>query len=417
MVGRLVPDFAAGLILVAGWILLGIARPAEALAGFASKDWLLVLSIYGLAAATARSGVLFRVGLFLVRRLPPGLFWQTLTLLATGLLLTPLVPSSTGRASLTAPLSLAVADALRLPERSRAAALLGLGTWLGSGPLMFVFLNGSGTCLLAWGLLPEASRARFTWVMWFVAAAPLGLFVCAGALWALFTMFRPETVAAPSHERINLQVAVLGRPAMAEIVTLAVLVLTVAGWVVAPFFGLDLGAIALLGLLVTVLAGAFDHRALQALDWNFLLFFGVVLTIGRLVVSLELDRAAVAAIEATLGALRLGPLTFVLAVTLISLVVRLLLDQDLTVLLASLTLIPLAPSVGADPWLTVIALLATSVLWFLPSQTPSYLVAQSASEGRLFSHEQARRFALGYTGVTLAAMVACVPYWRWLGLL
>lgn len=417
MIGRLVPDFAAGLILVAGWILLGVAKPAEALSGFASKDWLLVLSIYGLAAATARSGVLFRVGLFLIRRLPPALHWQTVTLLATGLLLTPLVPSSTGRASLTAPLSLAVAEALRLPERGRASALLGLGTWVGSGPLMFMFLNGSGTCLLAWGLLPEASRARFTWVMWFVAAAPLGLFVCAGALWALFAMFRPEAVAAPSRERINLQVAVLGPLAAREVLTMAVLILTVAGWVAAPFFGVDLGAIALVGLLATVLAGTFDRRALQMLDWNFLVFFGVVLTIGRLAVSLGLDRAAVTAIDAAMGALHLSPLSFVLAVAAVSLAVRLVMDQDLAVLLGSLTLIPLAPSVGVDPWLTVIALLATSVLWFLPSQTPSYLVAQAGSEGRLFSHAQARRFAFAYTALTLLGLVLSIPYWRLLGLL
>ena len=42
-----------------------------------------------------------------------------------------------------------------------------------------------------------------------------------------------------------------------------------------------------------------------------------------------------------------------------------------------------------------------SVAWFLPSQTISYLVAQSASEGRLFSHAQAQRFAFAYTTLVL----------------
>jgi hypothetical protein len=106
---------------------------------------------------------------------------------------------------------------------------------------------------------------------------------------------------------------------------------------------------------------------------------------------------------------------FVLAVALISVVVRLAMDQDLTVLLVSLTLIPVAPAVGADPWLVVIALLATSVAWFLPSQTPSYLVAQAASEGKLFSHAQARRFAVAWTLLTLLGLALSVPYWRMLG--
>ena len=72
MLSRRVPDFVVGLGLVAAWILLGIARPAEALAGFASKEWLFVVAVYGLAAATARSGLLYRIGLLLVRRVPQG---------------------------------------------------------------------------------------------------------------------------------------------------------------------------------------------------------------------------------------------------------------------------------------------------------------------------------------------------------
>ena len=417
MATRLLPDFAVALALVAGWVLLGLATPAQALAGFASKEWLFIVTVYGLAAAAARSGVLFRVGLLLVRRLPHHLGWQAGTLLGTGLALTPLVPSSSGRVSLAEPLALAMAEALRLPERGRTSALLGLAAWLGAGPLMYLFLNGSGTCLLAWGLLPEASRARFTWMQWLVAAAPLGVLVCLGAVMVLFLQLRPEAPSRPSADRVSLQVAVLGRPRARELLTLAVLALTVAGWIVAPRLHVDLATVALVGLLATVVIGSFDTRSFQGLDWGVIVFFGVVLSIGRLAVALGLDRAAAGSLQALLGDARPGPVVFVLAVALVSVVARLVLEQDLTVLLASLTLLPLASRVGVEPWVVMIAVLATSVAWILPTQTQAYLVAVAASEGRLFSHGQARRFALGYTAVTLAALVACVPYWRWLGLL
>ena len=74
MLSRRLPDFVVGLGLVAAWILLGVAMPAEALAGFASREWLFVLAVYGLAAATARSGLLYRIGLLLVRRVPTARF-------------------------------------------------------------------------------------------------------------------------------------------------------------------------------------------------------------------------------------------------------------------------------------------------------------------------------------------------------
>ncbi len=243
------------------------------------------------------------------------------------------------------------------------------------------------------------------------------MFVCAGALGLLFLLLRPATVARPSHERLSLQVAVLGPPSGRELATMAVLGLTVTGWVVAPWLRLDLATVALLGLLAAILVGSFDLRAFQGLDWNVIVFFGVVLTIGRLGVSLGLDRAAATTIDALLGRFRPGPVLFVLAVAALSLVVRLVMEQDLTILVASLTLIPAASSVGVDPWVVVIALLATSVAWFVPSQTTSYLVAQSASEGRLFSHAQAQHFAFVYAALTLLGLALSVPYWRLLGLL
>ncbi len=76
MLSRQVPDFVVGLGLVAAWILFGVARAPEALGGFASKEWLFVVSVYGLAAATARSGLLYRIGLMLVRRVPHGTLQQ-----------------------------------------------------------------------------------------------------------------------------------------------------------------------------------------------------------------------------------------------------------------------------------------------------------------------------------------------------
>jgi CRP-like cAMP-binding protein/di/tricarboxylate transporter len=417
MLSRRLPDFVVGLGLVAAWILLGVAKPAEALAGFASKEWLFVLAVYGLAAATARSGLLFRIGLLLVRRVPQGMLRQAATLLLSGLALTPLIPSATGRASLVLPLSRALAEALRIPDRSGASALLGLAAWTGAGPLMFVALSGSGTCLLAWGLLPEASRLRFGWIQWLVAALPLGVFLAVSALGLLFVLLRPAPVAAPPRERIGLQVALLGPPSTREKVMALILGLTVAGWISAPWLHLDLASVALLGLLAAAAMGNFDGAALQALDWSMLLFFGAVLGLGRLAAALGLDAQAGALIQRFLGESRPGPLGMVLGVALVSFLVRLILEQDLTVLLVSLTLIPVATAAGVEPWAVTIALLATSVVWFLPFQTSAYMVARSASEDRLFSHEQARRFAIAYAGLTLLGLALAVPYWRLLGLL
>lgn len=411
------PEGAVGLALLASWVFAGIADPARAAGGFATSNWLFVLGVLGIAAGVARSGLLLRAGLLLVRRLPARLLWQAAALLLTGLVLSPLLPQNKGRVALVAPLALAVAQASRLKDREPAAAILGLATWVGASPLMFVFLNGSSLCLLAWGLLPDASRARFDWITWFLAAAPLGIFLAATSLAALFLLHRAGPSTLPGRERVELQLAVLGAPTARELRTLAILIGTVAGWVAAPALGVDVGAVALFALLALVVVGDLGRRSFQELDWNYLIFYGVAVSAAELATSLGVDRAVAGPIGRALDVLGAETLPFVLAVGVASLVVQLVLPKNTALLLLALTVIPVASARGVEPWVVAVTLLATSSMWFIPSQTTSYLIAYGAVEGRLYSHGQARVFAAAYAILTFVGLALSLPYWRAIGVL
>ena len=71
-----------------------------------------------IASALSASGLVYRLGLMLVRRLPAGLVGQAAACLGSGLFLTLLLPSSTARARLLLPTALAAAQAQRFKERS-----------------------------------------------------------------------------------------------------------------------------------------------------------------------------------------------------------------------------------------------------------------------------------------------------------
>ena len=97
--------------------------------------------------------------------------------------------------------------------------------------------------------------------------------------------------------------------------------------------------------------------------------------------------------------------------------VEVALGKTQMLLVLGLPLIPVASAIGVEPWVVIITLLAGPSLWFLPGQAPAYLVAQAATEGRLYSLAQSRAVALGYAIVTLLALILSVPYWHLLGLL
>jgi len=407
---------AVSLALLASWILSAVATADQAVAGFGTKDWLFVLALTGLAVAIARSGLLFRLGLLLIRRMPRGLIGQAATLLFTGVLLGPVLPSAMGRTALTGPLARGIAQALRLRPNEPAAAILGLSTWIGSGPLLFTFLNASPACLLAWALLPEASRRHFDWVHWFVAAAPLTVLIGVGMLGAMFLVLRPKVSATVAREKIDLQLAVLGPPSVRELAMIAILTLTIAGWVLGPSIHLDAPTVAVLGLIAAFLTGNLDQHAWREVDWGYLIFFGVLLGMGRLMGTLGLDRLAGETAGAWLAQAGITPITFVLLTGVLGMVGSSLVGEQ-AVLFLSLSLIPVASVLGVDPWVTIIAILATVLVWMVPATTPEYLAAYSATEGVLFDHAQARKVAFAHAAVTLVSLGIISLYWRWLGLM
>ncbi|HET7770550.1 MAG TPA: cyclic nucleotide-binding domain-containing protein [Chloroflexota bacterium] len=413
----LLPEFSVGLGLAASWVLFGVATPAQAFGGYGSPSFIAVVAILAIAAAISTSGLLYRVGLLLVRRLPRGLFGQAVTFLVTGILLTPLLPSSTARAALATPLALTAAQSQRLTDRGGAAALLGLSAYIGSNPLLFMFLNGSTSCLLVWGLLPEASRARFDFTTWFIAALPLALLVVVGALGMLFLVFRPSTEAASNRAGLDLQLSILGPVTRSEMAMGVILLLTILGWNVGPMLGLHFSVIGVVAFFAAVVARCFTRQTLGVLNWDFILGYGVVIGLSNLTVSLGLSEAAARAIRDAVGQGGLNPIVVIPALAVGHLLVRFLLPMDQALLILSLALIPAAPVFGMDPWVVIITLLATSAPWFFPAQLPGYQMAHEASEGRLFSHAQARVVCAGYMAVTVVALVLCVPYWRALGLI
>jgi len=198
---------------------------------------------------------------------------------------------------------------------------------------------------------------------------------------------------------------------------LAILLLVVAGWMAAPALRLDVGVVAIVGLLAAVATGNVDRQAIRELDWDYLIFYGVALSLVRLGAALGLDRLIGETVGRRLVDSGASTLVLVLAIAVVTVLVRLLLGPDQVVLLLSLALIPSAASLGMDPWVIVITILAATGAWLLPSQMPSFLAAHSASEGRLYSHAQARLAAAGYVAVLAGGLLACVPYWHLLGLL
>jgi anion transporter len=411
-----VPDFAVALALATAWGATGLVTPAVAFSGFASSSWLLALGALALAAAMARTGLLFRIALLLLRAFPATATGQLFALLFGGVLITPLVPLSVARVAAIMPVASEIGQSLGYAPRSNGSARLAFAGLVGYWYFSSIFLTGLATNFFVVQLLSAADRARFSWIGWLGAAAPVGVLCLIGAAAALLVLFRPERAAARIQDATRRQQRILGPLSRGERIAMGAAGLLLAGLIAQPILNVEPAWLALLALVV-VTAGALDRERFRAgIDWGFLMLFGALLGSGNVMQATHVDTwVAAGLVERTAG---LGdPGIVLIAIAAATILLRFILPSRPTMLLLALAVVPAAPQLGISPWLAGLVVLLAANIWILPYQGLEYLVAREATAGEAFDDRQGTRIGLALTAVRFVAIAASVPAWKLMGLL
>jgi len=411
-------DHLVALLMLVAWAGLGLVPVRTALAGFATSGWFLVLGVLGVGVALARTGLLYRLVLALIERVPARHVPLTLTLVAAGLIFSPVMPNATGRTALAAPLVPELAGALGYTPRSRGSAVLGMAVLLGFGQLCSLFLTGSSSGLLVHSLLPVASRTRFGWGYWFVAALPLHVVMFALTYVVMLLALRPEAASMRSRETVRAQRRILGPMTRAEYIATAILVLLLIAFVLGPPLKLDPAWAAVLAMVVLGAANVLDANGFKSgINWAFLIFFGAMLSLGDVFRTLGVDAWLAGAAAAPLTPLVKSPTLFLIAVGVMGYVLNLVVRWQAACVLMTLVLVPVTSPLGIEPWVIGITALVTTNMWFLPYQSTIYQALYYGTEERAFTHKQVQPIALAYGVACLVGLAVSVPFWRAMGLM
>jgi anion transporter len=408
-------------MLLMSWVVLGIVPSNLALAGFSHNSWFFVVSALGLGAAVNKSGLLNRLALRLLRRIPlSGHKTHSFVLFASGILITPLLPSGKARAVIALPVSQAIANTKGYADRSNGSVALSLAALIGFTHMSFMFLTGGTFCLIGWNLLPGEAKAEFGWMTWFLAALPAGIlifFFVFTAIHLLFPLNAEDKVAElKSIPHPNLENP--GPLTGAEWIGVLVLALTLVGWLTKPLHGIDETWVALGGLLVFLTTGCLDKKSFRNnLDWGLIVFYGIINSMAVISQHLKIDRWVGELIAPVLADVAANRMEFLIAVIMIVCLTRLCLRKAPTIILVTLILLPLGHNIGIHPGVILLTILAASECFVLPYQDGPYQIAYSSIDGQAFSHRQARKvLAVRYVATTVAIAVS-VPYWKLLGLI
>jgi anion transporter len=409
------------LLLAGAWVLLGIAPAAVALSGFASTSWVLVVAVLVIGAAITASGVLYRLSLLTITHIRGGFAGEVTALSLTGLLVGPAVPNATSRVIIIAPMMKELVEALGYRTNSKAATGIAMAVLIGFGQMGAVFLTSSTTAVLVAAVLPVEAQRDLNWITWALYGAPVNIILFVGMLASLLWLYRP----APGDRRLGgeratllaLQQALLGPMSRHEKIALGVGIGLLVGFITQPLHGVDPAWVAVLATGVLAATRVVTVDTLRAVNWNFALLFGVLISLATVFKHTALDRWMADRIAATVGDLTATPVVFVLALALLCFAVSFVVRWQAAAPLITIALAPVASAAGVHPFVVGLVALVAGNGFFLPYQSTSYLALCAGTGGKVFAHRQALPAAFAYAAWTLAAVALSVPVWRWMGLL
>ncbi len=415
---RSLPDYGVALAFAMIIILTRLESPQTVMGGFASTTWFMTLGVLGLGAAITGCGLFYRLSLHLVRLFPLSYYWQIVATGIMGVVVMALIPQQTARTVITSQMLVNLSESLGYKTPSRASTGLFVASFLGLGQLGFLFLTGSTTSLIAWGLLPADVRAQFTWGFWFLAALPPTLVVIVIILLCTILLYRPESRPKISYTMVQTQLSILGPLSHKEWISFAVLIFTVTGWLTAPYHGVDGAWIAIIAFAILVNTGTLDWNMMRkGIDWELLIYMGVTLSIPTLLRQAKIDQWLVEVISPLILPFINSPAWFFVVIALLTYALKLIFTSFLTVVTLCVALLPLSIDVGMSPWIITMIILIASEVWFFPYQIDWHMLAYSTTDGKGFSYPLMCRINIFYAIAYLTALIVAIPYWRYLGLI
>ena len=455
-VGDVVPAYATAIVMVVLFAVVGGVESSTALTAFTSDTWWLLLAAFGIGAGMKGSGLLKRIALAVVRTFPNTFAAQTAGLMLAGTVVGPLVPSMAAKVTMLTPLSMGVGDALGYERFGKPMQGLFLAMFCGVRSVAPMVLSASaiGYCLL--GLLPADVQAQFDMLHWALAALPWFAIVTVLTYGSIVVLYRPKGEGAVASKRAaegggaakgksdvessNIleggdsaeapspsRAASSGRgtPETSSPMSphekqmCAIILVTVALWVLEPLHHVPAHIVALTAFVVVVACGILGKDGLRKdIAWEPLVLIGIAMGLPNVFGAVGIQEWAVQVAGPAFEALAGNPYLFVLGAAAITLAMRFLIVSEMAYLnIVMVFLVPLCTSVGFNPWVAGFAMYAVITPWFVMYQSATYMAAYYSVDGQMASHADLAKYCVVYTLICMLALVMSVPYWQWMGLL
>ena len=435
------PEFVTAVVMAVLFVVVAGISVGATFSTFASSTWWLLLSAFTLGVGMKTSGLMKRIALAIVRKFPRTFRCQVIAQLVAGTVLGPLIPSLAVKGAMLAPLAMNIGDELGYERQGKRATGLFAAMLVGIRTVAPTIVSASITGYALMATLPADVQEQFNMASWFVAALPWLVVVLVLNYFLIMGIYGrgekaasgSETVGAPGNAQSLKQSSRggtdlsdnqpipdgLGPLSVVEKRMLAIILVTVVLWATEPFHHVSAMAVGLAALVAMFVLKVIDVPAFKSgVNWTSLLFIGIALGLGSVFAEAGLNDWVMQTCGPAFQALAGNPYLLVLGIGVITVVLRFLIVSEVAYLnLLMAFLVPMAASVGVNPWVLGFSAYALVIAWFAKYQSPIYLAAFYAVDGKMAKHSELAKYCGVYLVTCLVGLAVSVPYWQWMGLL
>jgi di/tricarboxylate transporter len=282
-----------------------------------------------------------------------------------------------------------------------------------------MFLTSKSVNLAVFSMFPQQIQDQFQWLSWLFAATATGavmfiLFFIASAFF-----YRNQEPTRISGEQINQQLALLGKLKLREWAALSGIVIFILGIITyslhkiqPPWLGM--------AILYWLLLFGFLHKQefKEQIDWPFLFYLASIVGIIAILNSVGLDKLIAKQLIPVGEYMRTNFELFILILSVIILLVRLVMPINATIVLLAAIFIPLSDVAGVNAWVIAFIILVLGEIWIFPYQCSYYLQFQEATgKYGIYDEKSFLRFNMLLSIIKLVALYASIPYWKMLSIL
>jgi len=415
----IVDEFVPPLFAMTAMLLVDLAPAKVVLSGFASSGLILFVGVYVLGGVLVASGLSYRFILWMRLHLPDTPFWHGFALLASGYMLSPIMPSGNARLSLLAPLYRDFCSADGVKPGSLDHTRLAAATLAGSMNMSPMFLTSKSANLIVFAMLPAQLQEEFQGFFWFLAAIVCALVVTVGHFVLERVFFGPGHALPASKAQVRQQLQLLGTLGRDELFVLGALGVFLLGATGVSWHHISLPWVAGFVLVALLFHGLVSKKNFQHyVDWPMVFFLLSLQGLTGTMEHLHLVEQLTPWVDSLAALLQQDVTRLVLLELVVVLVIRLALPITAGMVVSAILFMPIAEATGINPWLIGFLAAMFSDLWFLPYQSSAYSQLRSVSgASTLFNEPLFLKFNLASCALRVVAVFVSIPYWDALDLI